>query len=299
MYRRPDRERPPPGWPCHEPSARNGSARENGSNLTPCASPSVARTGKLGRWTAKHAVAACLQLPADLPSLASIEVRPGPSGAPETFLGNKWAPVTISLSHRAGRAVCAVAPDGGALGCDLEVIEPHSDAFIADYFATEEQALVARAAPADRPGLVTLLWSAKESALKALRAGLRLDTRSCDRHSRRCATEPKRGRRSVRARGGYQELGFRRLAAGRWSMAGVLCAFVTSMIKPSWAGGNTPGTSYGRSLLPRHRRARAFYIPCPAPPLVLRASGRINLQRRERTSIIRPNNSPPFLPARS
>ena len=64
-----------------------------------------------------------------------------------------------------------------ALGCDLEVIEPHSDAFIADYFATEEQALVARAAPADRPWLVTLLWSAKESALKALRAGLRLDTR--------------------------------------------------------------------------------------------------------------------------
>ena len=132
---------------------------------------------QLGRWTAKHAVAACLQLPADLPSLASIEVRPGPSGAPETFLGNKCAPVTISLSHRAGRAVCAVATYGSALGCDLEVIEPHSDAFIADYFATEEQALVARAAPAERPWLVTLLWSAKESALKALHVGLRLDTR--------------------------------------------------------------------------------------------------------------------------
>ena len=132
---------------------------------------------QLGRWTAKHAVAACLQLPADLPSLARIEVRPSPSGAPEMFLGNKWAPVTISLSHRAGRAVCAVATYRSALGCDLEVIEPHSDAFIADYFATEEQALVARAAPADRPWLVTLLWSAKESALKALRAGLRLDTR--------------------------------------------------------------------------------------------------------------------------
>jgi 4'-phosphopantetheinyl transferase len=132
---------------------------------------------QLGRWTAKHAVAACLQLPADLPNLAGIEVRPIPSGAPEIFLGNKWAPVTISLSHRAGRAVCAVANYPAALGCDLEVIESHSDAFIADYFATEEQALVARAAPADRPWLVTLLWSAKESALKALRAGLRLDTR--------------------------------------------------------------------------------------------------------------------------
>lgn len=132
---------------------------------------------QLGRWTAKHAVAACLQLPADLHNLAKIEVRPDPSGAPEIFLENKWAPLTVSLSHRAGRAVCAVATRRGALGCDLEVIETHSDAFIADYFATEEQALVARAAAADRPWLVTLLWSAKESALKALRAGLRLDTR--------------------------------------------------------------------------------------------------------------------------
>ena len=132
---------------------------------------------QLGRWTAKLAVAACLQLPADFQSLASIEVRPGPSGAPETFLGNQWAPVTISLSHRDGKAICAVAPDRGTLGCDLEVIEPHSDAFIADYFTPEEQAVVARAAPADRPGLVTLLWSAKESALKALHVGLRLDTR--------------------------------------------------------------------------------------------------------------------------
>ena len=132
---------------------------------------------QLGRWTAKNAVAACFQLPADLQHLARIEVRPDPSGAPETFLGNKWAPVTISLSHRAGRAVCAVAPYRSALGCDLEVIEPHSDAFVADYFTTGEQALVARAAPAERTWLVTLLWSAKESALKALRAGLRLDTR--------------------------------------------------------------------------------------------------------------------------
>jgi len=133
---------------------------------------------QLGRWTAKLAIAACLQLPADLHSLASIEVRPAPTGAPETFLGNQWAPVTISLSHRDGKAICAVAPDGGTLGCDLELIEPHSEAFIADYFTTEEQVLVAQAAAADRPWLATLLWSAKESALKALRTGLRLDTRS-------------------------------------------------------------------------------------------------------------------------
>ena len=212
---------------------------------------------QLGRWTAKHAVAACLQLPADPPNLAKIEVCPGSSGAPETFLGNKWAPVTISLSHRAGRAVCAVTPFPGALGCDLEVIEPHSDAFIADYFATEEQALVARVVPAERLRLVTLLWSAKESALKALRAGLRLDTRSVIV----TPVDPVPGRNDGDEVGQQvedaQNLEIRRLARPLLSTAGVRCAFVTSMIRPSWAGGNTPATCCGPSLPPRHRRVRS------------------------------------------
>jgi 4'-phosphopantetheinyl transferase len=63
------------------------------------------------------------------------------------------------------------------LGCDLEVIEPHSSAFITDYFTAEEQALIAKQPPSDRPLFPALLWSAKESVLKALRTGLRLDTR--------------------------------------------------------------------------------------------------------------------------
>jgi 4'-phosphopantetheinyl transferase len=93
-------------------------------------------------------------------------------------LAAKPAPICISLSHCAGIAVCAVAPHGAALGCDLEVIEVRSEAFVADYFTAEEQALVAQAPASDRPRILALLWSGKESALKALRAGLRLDTRS-------------------------------------------------------------------------------------------------------------------------
>ena len=84
----------------------------------------------------------------------------------------------ISLSHSSGRAVCAVALSGAALGCDLEEIAPRSDAFVADYFTSEEQSMVAGSSPAGRPLVSTLIWSAKESALKALQAGLRLDTRS-------------------------------------------------------------------------------------------------------------------------
>jgi 4'-phosphopantetheinyl transferase len=132
---------------------------------------------RLGRWTAKCAVSNCLEVPAHPQIFKRIDIRPAPSGAPEVFFADQPAAVTISLSHRDGMAACAVTTSNAQLGCDLEVVEPRSDAFVADYFTIEEQALVARSAAADRPRLLALLWSAKESALKALHEGLRLDTR--------------------------------------------------------------------------------------------------------------------------
>ena len=135
---------------------------------------------RLGRWTAKRALAACLDLPGDPLALANIEIRAATSGAPEAFLFNQTAPLTISLSHRAGTAMCAVARSGTGLGCDLELIEPRSDAFITDYLTAREQALVLRTLVAERPLLVNLLWSAKESVLKALHVGLRGDTTRVD-----------------------------------------------------------------------------------------------------------------------
>ena len=133
---------------------------------------------RLGRWTAKQAVAACLNLPTDLPALANIEIRAAISGAPEVFLHNRPADIAISLSHRAGTALCSVAPLGATFGCDLELIEPRSDAFVADYFTVDEKAIIHRTSVAERALVLALLWSGKESALKALRVGLRLDTTS-------------------------------------------------------------------------------------------------------------------------
>ena len=87
--------------------------------------------------------------------------------------------------------MCVVAQPDIKLGCDLELIEPRSDAFIGDYFTGEEQQQLARTPEPDRLRLLALLWSGKESALKALQEGLRLDTRcvivscensSCDHH---------------------------------------------------------------------------------------------------------------------
>jgi 4'-phosphopantetheinyl transferase len=133
---------------------------------------------RLGRWTAKRALAVYWNKPCSLPSLAGIEIRPAPSGAPEAFFEAKPAGVTISISHRNGTALCTIAAPATQLGCDLELVEPHSEAFVADYFTEEEQALIARFPATDEPQLLALLWSAKESALKALHEGLRRDTRS-------------------------------------------------------------------------------------------------------------------------
>src|SRR5271169_240842 len=96
---------------------------------------------RLGRWTAKHAIASCLNLPVSISDLARIEILPAPTGAPEAFVDNVPAPVTISISHRNGMALCSIAPSGVDLGCDLEIIEPRSEAFAADYFTPEEQEL--------------------------------------------------------------------------------------------------------------------------------------------------------------
>lgn len=132
---------------------------------------------RLGRWTAKHAVAICLNLPTNVPALADIEIRAASSGAPEVFLHDELAEIAISLSHSSGTALCTFAPPEINFGCDLETVEPRSDAFVADYFTVEERNLIARSPKQERPLLLALLWSAKESALKALRVGLRLDTR--------------------------------------------------------------------------------------------------------------------------
>ncbi len=132
---------------------------------------------RLGRWTAKRAVAACLRLADDRSSLNRIEISAASTGQPEVILAERAERVTISISHRNGVAICAVAFGDVSLGCDLEVIESRSDNFVSDYFTAEERVTIAQTDAEERPAFVTLLWSAKESALKALHVGLRADTR--------------------------------------------------------------------------------------------------------------------------
>jgi 4'-phosphopantetheinyl transferase len=133
---------------------------------------------RLGRWTAKCAVTIHLNLARNEQVLRTVELRAMPSGAPEVLLHSRAAPIQLSLSHSVGVGLCTIARAGSALGCDLELVEPRSRVFVTDYFTAEEQELVAATPSALRDQLVTLLWSMKESVLKALGCGLRLDTRS-------------------------------------------------------------------------------------------------------------------------
>lgn len=134
----------------------------------------------LGRWTAKRLAQTVLAEAGRQLELVAIVIVPAADGAPELCIEVQPAAFSaqpvLTISHSAGRAFCALGPAGLALGADLERVAPRHPAFVGDYFTPEELALLA-AAPLLRDLLVTVIWSAKESVLKALRLGLRVDTR--------------------------------------------------------------------------------------------------------------------------
>lgn len=143
---------------------------------------------RLGRWVAKEAVVRALGADGErggVPAPSEIEILAGPGGGPRArilTLG-EWPPVSVSLSHSAGTGFAAAAAGTLRIGCDVEEIAPRSDEFVSDYFTAEETAWIRvggdehTSAP-ERHVRANLLWSAKESALKALGEGLRKDTRS-------------------------------------------------------------------------------------------------------------------------
>ncbi len=126
----------------------------------------------VARWSAKEAITRLLG-PGVHPR--RVEVRHHMTGAPEAYLDGAPLDIGISLTDRAGWAVCLLGGEPGAVGCDLELVEPRSPAFVCDYFTAAERRFIG-----DDPLAANLLWSAKESALKVLRTGLRRDTRTVE-----------------------------------------------------------------------------------------------------------------------
>src|SRR6266496_3228082 len=135
----------------------------------------------VARWAAKQALGRVLSTPLTIEGLRRIEVRHAPSGAPVACLDGEPVDLQISLTDRAGWAVCLVSTGPGRLGCDLELVEPRSDAFVRDYLTAAERRYVDAAADVTATNLAAnLVWSAKESGLKVLTTGLRRDTRSVE-----------------------------------------------------------------------------------------------------------------------
>lgn len=133
---------------------------------------------RAGRWAAKQALARCLIERGAVLAPADIEVVAAADGAPEALVLGGDAGVSVSLSHsgEVGFAVACAPPL--PVGCDVERVEPRTPEFVRDYFTNAEAAQVEAASLGGRALLATLLWSAKESALKVRREGLRADTRS-------------------------------------------------------------------------------------------------------------------------
>ena len=72
------------------------------------------------------------------------------------------------------------SPVRPSLGCDLELIEPREGNFLDSFFTVEEMTAVRALRERDLAAgdiLTTAIWSGKEAVLKALREGLRIDTR--------------------------------------------------------------------------------------------------------------------------
>lgn len=126
---------------------------------------------RLGRYAAKAAMAALGVDP------ARVEIVAAPNGAPLARLDGARAELELSISHRAGRALAVIASPGARVGCDLELVEERSRAFVEQWLAPAEQALLRRTRVGEQAWLANLLWSAKEAATKARGEGLRLDVR--------------------------------------------------------------------------------------------------------------------------
>jgi 4'-phosphopantetheinyl transferase len=128
---------------------------------------------RLGRWTAKAALGAWFGVPP-----AAVEVLAASDGAPEAWLHGARAPVSLSLTHRGDRGLAVIIDAPGAVGCDLELIEPRSGAFIREWLTVAEQELVSACDEPRQALVANLIWTAKEAAAKVRREGLRLDLRA-------------------------------------------------------------------------------------------------------------------------
>jgi 4'-phosphopantetheinyl transferase len=157
------------------PAGQDWLTLQEAAVLTGFQFPKRRRDWLLGRWTAKSALAQLM--PAPLRPMTHWQIEADSDGAPVVRLDGQRKNIPISLSHSAGQAICVLSEEPMRMGCDLEKVETRSHSFEETFFTSGELKLLERVPAGDRASLVTLIWCAKESTLKALRTGLKADTR--------------------------------------------------------------------------------------------------------------------------
>lgn len=140
----------------------------------------------LGRWTCKQLLQQVIyQESGEWLPFEAFSILAGDNGAPAVHFDppfEDWPNrFSISISHSNGTAFCAaVSQENWPLGADLERIESRCPGFAENYFTESELELLSHMPGALKDLQITALWSAKEAAFKAVREGLRLDTRQVE-----------------------------------------------------------------------------------------------------------------------
>ncbi|MDX1414467.1 MAG: 4'-phosphopantetheinyl transferase superfamily protein [Candidatus Promineifilaceae bacterium] len=142
----------------------------------------------LGRWTVKQLLQEAIRKESGqaVPH-AAMSILAAKDGAPTVQFAADYARYesrfTISISHSHKTAFCAVLqkPDW-PMGVDLEWIEKRPAQFAEQFFTEKERAFLKQTPAYLTDVQITALWSGKEAALKAVRHGLRLDTRCVECH---------------------------------------------------------------------------------------------------------------------
>ena len=131
----------------------------------------------LGRWTAKCALARYLGTSLDPEKLRKFSVIPAESGAPIPSINGRSMDLALSISHCEGRALALIGPGRISVGCDVERVTARASEFRRQFFTSSEIEQVEQTMNEERNLLENLIWSAKETVLKILAVGLRVDTR--------------------------------------------------------------------------------------------------------------------------
>jgi len=108
-------------------------------------------------------------------SSAELIVERETSGLPYLVERGERASGRISISHNAGWVAVCQSDSELRIGIDLEEIRSRDPAFLTDYFSQAEQEQIMNGGIHTLDFRTNLIWSAKESVLKAISTGLGTD----------------------------------------------------------------------------------------------------------------------------